>query len=184
MSRAGSVAALAYSNKIPATLLGIGALALGTAVLPYYSKMVANEDWKGIEHTLKTYRWKILQVSIPLTLGFYFFSEPLVRVLFERGAFTSADTVLVGKVQAVYILQIPFFLLTTLIVRLVSSLRYNQLLMFGAMISLPLNIVMNYVLMQYFGLVGIAMSTVIVYAVSLLFLSIGLKIRLSKLRKV
>ncbi|MCH8313602.1 MAG: hypothetical protein IID17_11520 [Nitrospinae bacterium] len=43
---------------------------------------------------------------------------------------------------------------------------------------------MNYVLMQYFGLVGIAMSTVIVYAVSLLFLSIGLKIRLSKLRKV
>jgi putative peptidoglycan lipid II flippase len=184
MLEPGSVAALGYSNKIPATLLGIGALALGTAILPYYSKMVANGDWTGIDHTLKTYRWKILQVSVPLTLGFYFFSEPVVRILFERGAFTPTDTVLVGKVQAIYILQVPFFLLTTLIVRLVSSLRYNQLLMFGAMISLPLNIVMNYVLMEYFGLAGIAMSTVLVYAVSLLFLSIGLKNRLNKLRTV
>lgn len=180
----GSVAALGYSNKIPATLIGIGALALGTAVLPYYSKMVANGDWKGIDHTLKTYRWKLIQVSLPLTLGFYFFSEPIVRILFERGAFTSTDTVLVGKVQAVYILQVPFFLLTTLVVRLISSLRYNQLMMFGSMISLPLNIVMNYVLMEYFGLVGIAMSTVLVYAVSLLFLSIGLKNKLNKLRTV
>lgn len=183
MLEPGSVAALGYSNKIPATLLGIGALALGTAILPYYSKMVASGDWKGIDHTLKTYRWKILQVSVPLTVGFYFISEPVVRTLFERGAFTSADTILVSKVQAIYILQIPFYLLTTLIVRLVSSLRYNQLLMYGAMISLPLNIIMNYVLMEYFGLTGIAMSTVLVYAVSLLFLSVGLKNKLNKLRK-
>jgi putative peptidoglycan lipid II flippase len=180
----GSVAALGYSNKIPATLIGIGALALGTAVLPYYSKMVAKEDWKGIDHTLKTYRWKLIQVSLPLTLGFYYFSEPLVRILFERGAFTSADTVLVGKVQAVYMLQVPFFLLTTLIVRLISSLRYNKLMMYGSMISLPLNIVMNFVFMKYFGLAGIAMSTVLVYAVSFLFLSIGLKHKLNQLRTI
>jgi putative peptidoglycan lipid II flippase len=183
MLEAGSVATLGYSNKIPSTLLGVGALALGTAILPFYSKMVANKDWKGIEHTLKTYRWKIIQVSVPLTLGFYFFSEPLVRGLFERGAFTSADTILVGKVQAVYFLQIPFFLSATLITRLVASLRYNQLLMFGSMISLPLNIIMNYVLMQYFGLMGIAMSTVFAYAVSLLFLSVGLYRKLNKLKK-
>ncbi len=183
MLEAGSVATLGYSNKIPATLLGVGALALGTAILPFYSKMVANKDWKGIEHTLKTYRWKIIQVSVPLTLGFYFYSEPLVRALFERGAFTSADTILVGKVQAVYFLQVPFFLSATLITRLISSLRYNQLLMFGSMITLPLNIIMNYVLMQYYGLLGIAMSTVIAYAVSLVFLSVGLHRKLSRLRK-
>lgn len=182
MLEPGSVATLGYSSRIPATLLGIGALALGTALLPYYSIMVANKDWTGIEHTLKTYRWKILQVSIPLTLGFYFFSEPVVRVLFERGAFTSADTILVSKVQAVYFLQIPFFLLATLVVRLVTSLQYNQLLMYGNMISLPLNIVLNFILMKYFGLMGIAISTVLVYAVSLLFLSVGLKNKLNKLK--
>lgn len=73
MLEPGSVAALGYSNKIPATLLGIGAMALGTAVLPYYSKMVANGDWKGVDHTLKVCRWKILQVSISVTLSLFLF---------------------------------------------------------------------------------------------------------------
>ena len=180
----GSVAALGYAGKIPATLVGIGAMALGTAVLPYYSKMVAKKDWRGIEHTLNTYRWKILQVAIPFTLLFYYFSEPIVQVLYQRGAFTAADTVLVGQVQAMYVLKIPLFLLTTLMVRLVSSLKYNKLLMFGAMISFAVNIIFNYLLMKYMGLPGIALSTVLVYAVSAVYLTVGLRMKLNTVQKL
>lgn len=180
----GSVAALGYAEKIPATLVGITAMALGTAVLPYFSKMVANEDWQGIEHTLNTYRWKIIQVAIPVTLLFYYFSEPIVQVLYQRGAFTAADTVLVGQVQAMYFLKIPFFLLTTLMVRLISSLKYNQLLMFGAMISFAVNIIFNILLMKIMGLPGIALSTVLVYVVSLLYLTVGLRIKLNRVKKL
>lgn len=180
----GSVAALGYAGKIPATLVGIGAFALGTAILPHYSKMVANKDWQGIEHTLKIYRWKIIQVATPLTLLFYYFSEPIVQVLYQRGAFTADDTVLVGQVQAMYILKTPFFLLTTLMVRLVSSLKFNQLLMFGAMISFAVNIIFNILLMKIMGLPGIALSTVLVYVVSLLYLTVGLRMKLNSVKKL
>lgn len=182
MLEPGSVAALSYGSKITITLAGIGAMAMGTALLPYFSKMVANKAWDGINHTLKTYRWKVLQVSIPVTLLIYFYSEPIIQTLFQRGAFTEADTVLVGKVQAMYILQVPFYALAILNVRLISSLKYNKLLLYGNMISLPLNIILNYLLMRFMGIAGIALSTTLVYAVSFVFLSVGLHKKLTSLR--
>lgn len=184
MLESGSVAVLTYAEKIPATLVGISAFALGTAVLPYFSKMVVNEDWQGIEHTLKTYRLKIVQVAVPFTLLFCYFSEPIVQVLYQRGAFTANDTVLVANVQTLYMMKIPFFLLTTLMVRLVSSLKYNKLIMYGAMISFVVNIVLNYILLKIMGLPGIALSTVLVYAVSFIYLTLGLRIKLNKIKNL
>lgn len=166
----GSVAALNYSNKMVALILGIGSVALSTAVLPYFSRMVAVGDWISVRHTLKIYIRLILAMTVPITLILFYFSEPLVRLLFERGAFTAANTVLVGQMQAFYLLQVPFYMISILIVRLISSLKANHVLMWGAIINLPLNVLLNYKFMQWWGVAGIALSTAVVYVVSFCFL--------------
>ncbi len=181
MLESGSVAALGYGSRIPAAILAIGAMGLGTAVLPYFSKMAANEDWDGIADTLKKYSLLIFQISVPLTILIYAFSEPLIRLFFERGAFTEQDTLLVGEIQAMYALQIPFYILSIMKVRLISSLKYNQLLFYGTLISFPLNIVLNYTFMQFMGVSGIALSTACVYLVSNWFLSVGLKRKMQRI---
>ena len=61
-------------------------------------------------------------------------------------------------------------MLGILIVRLISALNSNYILMWGAVISLPLNIVLNYIFMQWIGVSGIALSTSCVYLVSFIFL--------------
>ncbi len=181
MLEAGSVAALGYGNRIPSAVLAIGAMGLGTAALPYFSKMAAGKDWEGIADTLKKYSLLILQISIPVTLLLMYFSESLIRLLFERGAFTDRDTLVVGQIQAMYALQIPFYILSIMKVRLISSLKYNQLLFYGTLISFPLNIVLNYTFMQFMGVSGIALSTACVYLVSNMFLSVGLKRKMKRL---
>lgn len=184
MLEPGSVAALNYANKVVALILGIGAMALGAAVLPYFSRMVATKDWAGVRHTFKTYTWFIIFISIPLTTILFLFSESIINILFERGAFSAEDTRLVSQIQAFYVLQIPFYVLGILAVRLISSLKANQILMWGAGISLPLNILLNYIFMQWIGVAGIALSTACVYAISFLYLSIMLanKLRAGELR--
>jgi len=167
----GSVAALSYGNKIVAALMGVGSLALGTAVLPYFSKMVAADDWSGVRNTLKTYGCLILLATIPLTLALVYLSEPLVRLLFQRGAFTAEDTSLVSQVQIFYLLQIPIYMLVVLIVRLISSLRANKLLMWAALGNFSLNLILDYVFSLFWGVAGIALSTTVVHTVSLCFLS-------------
>ena len=171
---AGSVATLNYGSKVVTLILGIGAVSLSTAVFPHFSRMVAGYDWTGVRHTLKTYTYFILLVTIPLTLILVLFSDPLVRLLFERGAFTSMDTWRVSQVQALFLLQLPFYFLGILMVRLISSLNMNAILLQAAIVNLLCKIVFNYLLMQRLGAAGIALSTTLVYVVSLIYCSIML----------
>jgi putative peptidoglycan lipid II flippase len=166
----GNVSALSYGNKIPAGLLAIGATALGTAALPYFSSMAATGDWQGCRHTLKRYSLLILSITIPCTVLLIVFSQFLVRMLFQRGAFTSLDTAIVSRVQACYAIQIPFYVLCILFVRFISSVRRNDLLMYASAINLIVDIGMNLVLMRIWGVAGIALSTSIVMIVSFTFL--------------
>ena len=166
----GSVAALAYGNRIAAFAIGIGSIAISTAVLPYFSRMVAAEDWQSVRHTLRTFLRLIALTTIPPVLALIYFSVPLASLLFERGAFTAADSRLVGTIQAMYLIQVPFYLLGTLIVRLVSSMQANHLLMWGSAINLTLNIVFNLLFMRWLGVAGIALSTSAVYMISLVYL--------------
>jgi putative peptidoglycan lipid II flippase len=169
---AGSVATLNYGGKVVTLILGIGAVSLSTAVFPHFSRMVAGYDWTGVRHTLKTYACFILLVTIPLTLILVLFSEPLVRLLFERGAFTSGNTLRVSQVQSLFLLQVPFYFLGILIVRLISSLNMNRVLMEAAIINLLSKVVFNYFLMKRMGVAGIALSTALMYTVSFTYCSI------------
>lgn len=166
----GSVAALGFGNKVPALILGLGAMALGTAVLPYFSVQIARCDWNGVRHTFETYTRLILLISVPFTILLYFCSEWMVRLLFQRGAFTTEDTAIVGSVQAYYCLQIPFYILGIMGVRLITAMAMNNILIVIAVVNLIANVIGNYILMQWLGVTGIALSTSIVYLLSSLML--------------
>lgn len=166
----GSVSILSYGTKIPMLLLGVGAMAASTAVLPYFSEMVAAGQLDKARHTLLTYARLIAAVTIPLTVILVAFSEPIVRLLFQRGAFTDAHTREVAWVQSLALLQIAPFALGILAVRLLSSLKANHILMWGSAISLVLTIVLNYLFTQPLGVAGIALATSLMYGVSMCFL--------------
>ena len=177
MLQPGSVAALSYANKIVSVITALGVTALGTAVLPYFSKMVASNDWNGCRHTLKRYSVLVVAGSVPIAVALMVFAKPVVRILFQRGAFTSADTELVSWVEICYAIQIPFFVWSTLFVRLLSAMHRNRVLMYCAAINLLLDIVLNVVLMRAMGIAGIALSTSLVFVFTFLFLG-GWSLRL------
>ncbi|MFQ5729281.1 MAG: murein biosynthesis integral membrane protein MurJ, partial [Waddliaceae bacterium] len=171
----GSVSALGYGNKGVLFIVGISSIGLSTVILPHFSKQVAMNDWKKVRHTLLAYSRVILVVTAPFTLVLIYFSEPIVTMVFERGAFTNTDTQLVGQVQAFYFPQIPFYILGILGVRLLSAIGKNQILMVIGAINLIVNVIGNYIFMQYWGLAGIALSTSIVYALSMFLVFMSLR---------
>jgi putative peptidoglycan lipid II flippase len=166
MLESGSVATLNYANKVVAMILGISSMAIGTAVLPHFSRLIASENWSEVRYTFRTYTRLIIMVTIPATLILFYLSEPITKLLFERGAFTSQDTQLVAQTQAYYLLQLPFYVLGILGVRLISAMAKNKVLMHISFVNLIINIIGNYFFMQYLGVAGIALSTAIVYALS------------------
>lgn len=171
----GSVAALSYGQKLAAVILAIGPVALSTAALPHLSLMTATGDSAGVRNTVRS-GWKpILAVTVPVTLLLIQFSGPLVRLLFEKGAFTQADTQLVATVQRCALLQIPFAMLSAFLARLVSSLKANRILMWGAMINLTLTAVLDYLLMQWRGVPGIALAGALVSMIGCCYLWLAVR---------
>ncbi len=166
----GSVAALSYGNRVVSLPIFLVTTALNAAIVPYFSKMVANQDWTGVNHTLKRYLKLIFLTTVPLMIGVIVFSEQIVSLLFQRGSFTASDTQLVANIQNFYALQIPFYVAALFVVDTIVSLRKNYILMWGSGLNLIANIAGNFMFMHFLGVKGIALSTSCVYLVSFSFL--------------
>jgi len=166
----GSVAALNYGSKLITLPISLITTALSTSVIPYFSKMVADRNWSGLHATIKRYLGLVLIITVPTTVFLFLFSQPLVEVLLKRGSFTTQDTHIVAQVQAMYALQIPFYVSGILVVRLISAMQLNQILMLASGFNLAINIFLNYLFMQWLGIKGIALSTSCVYVFSCLYI--------------
>jgi putative peptidoglycan lipid II flippase len=128
--------------------------------------MVVANDWVGVRHTLSTYSRLVLWGGIAMVLLIVAFSSPIVSLLFERGAFSEADTRAVAEVQALLALQIPFYVLGMIAVRLLSATSGNRILMWISFGNFAVNIVANYVFMRLWGVAGIALATSLVYVIA------------------
>lgn len=166
---AGSIAALNYGLKIPAFAIGIGAIALGNVLLPYFSKMAVNN--KELLY-LKLQQWLKLTfyLSLTITIVGILVSFTVVKIVFERDEFVADDTLIVAKIQQMYFIQIPFYLVTIIMVRFLTSINKNNFMMFTSLISALLNLLFNYILMKIMGVYGLALSTSIVaFIISAIF---------------
>jgi putative peptidoglycan lipid II flippase len=170
MLPAGSVAALSYGNKITSFVLGIGAASLTTAALPHLSTMAAERRIAEMRALLCRYVRFLLLVSVAVTVLLIACSREIVALLFQRGAFAASDTAVVSSVQAALLLQVPFFFISGFTVRFVMAFRANRIMFWGTAISAAVNVIGNYVFMIWFGVVGIALSTALVYAISAAYL--------------
>jgi len=170
MLPAGSVAALSYGNKIMAVPLNVAVTALGTALVPFLSVQVAKREWGALQHTVSKYVRLSFGLALLPTAALAFWASPLVRVLFERGAFGPEDTRVVAGVQVLASLQIPFYLAGVLVVRAISALSANHFLLWGNVLNLVVNVAFNLLFMRFLGVAGIALSTSVMYLVSFAFL--------------
>ncbi len=166
----GSVSLLSYGQKLASLMITVCSLAVSNAVLPHFSEMSSRNDWEGLRRSVRVMgRW-IWAVSVPVTGILILFSNPIAALVFKRGAVSAADALNIGAVQALLLLQLPFYMIGILSVRLISSLKANVVLMYGTILSLVLKLVFNFVLMRWWGVRGIALATSLVYVVACIFL--------------
>lgn len=175
----GNVSVLNYAGKLVALVLAVVAASLSTALFPRFSHLIAAGQWHELRRVLVRFSRGVLLLSIPVVVGLALVGETLVRLVFERGAFTAETTAAVSQVQLWLFPQIPFYVLAMIGWRMLSSLNANRMVLCLAALNLTLNVAGNYVLMRWFGVRGIAMSTSLMYLVAAgaTFLAIRLKLK-------
>jgi len=159
MLPAGSVSALVYGNRLVGVVVTLLAGAASTAVTPYFSRMIAQRDWAGCRHTVRTWVRITALASVPLAALLIAASHFVVRIAFEHGAFGPRDTSVVAPVMAMYAIQIPFIVSSRVFYRFIIAMRRTDLALYCGMLNLVLDIALNLVLMRWFGVAGIALAT-------------------------
>lgn len=174
----GSVAALGFGSRVTALVIAIAGVGVATSVLPAFSRLVADRDWPVLGRTLVQYGAIVVVLSAGISAAVALFTVPVTELLFERGNFTGADTERVAQVQGYFVLQLPFFLISLVLVRLLSALTSNRIVFAITAFNSVLNVGLNYVLMQSMGVAGIALSTTLVHLLSTLLFAVAAAARI------
>jgi putative peptidoglycan lipid II flippase len=175
----GQVSIQQYGGKVVAVVLAVGAASLSTVLFPRFAHLIATRRYGDVQAMLRYYTRLIVLVSVPVVAILALFSEPLVRLLFERGAFTAQATAATSAVQLCLLPQIPFYVLAMLGARVLSALDGNAVVLRIGALNLAVNVVGNYVLMQWFGVRGIALATSLVYVVAALVTLLAIRVKLA-----
>jgi putative peptidoglycan lipid II flippase len=159
MLTAGSVSALAYASRFVSVALTLLAGTISTALAPYFARLIAHRDWEGCRQTLKTWGRIAALVSLPIAIALIAGARPLIRIALQHGMFTARDTAVVAPVLALYAIQIPFFAVSRVFYRFLVALRRTDLVLYCGVMNLVLDVVLNLILMRWFGVAGIALAT-------------------------
>lgn len=174
----GSIAAINYGNKMPAFLKGLLVVAITNVLLPYFSKMILENRKRTFDQLFKMLKLIFLVAGIFAVIGI-FLSDFLVALFFERKEFTEEDTVLVANIQKIFLVYIPFSIAAMVVVNFLTSINKNAVMAYVSFVALVLNIVLDYILIQYYGIFGIALCTTLVVIIKDIAL-ISYAYRLSK----
>jgi putative peptidoglycan lipid II flippase len=105
----GAISFLYYADRVMEFPLGVFGIALASASLPAMSRQAAAGDTRGLAATLNFALRLAVYVCVPATVGLVVLRAPVVRILFERGRFTAADTAATAEALTGYAVGLVFF---------------------------------------------------------------------------
>jgi murein biosynthesis integral membrane protein MurJ len=178
---AGSISALSYAGKISSLPVGIVFVAVGRAALPYLARQAAAKDMQAFKSTLRLYLWAVGLVTAGLTAFMLALAHPLVRLLFQRGAFSPADATHTARTLMGFAVGLVPMGLGFLLARAFSALGKNRVLMWTTVFSVVANAAFDYVMARYWQSTGIAVATSAVYCCTLVILLVVLRRSIGKL---
>lgn len=174
---AGSISYIYYAdrlNQLPLGLIGIG---LGTILLPTISRQLSRKDDAGAMDTQNRGIELALLLTLPATIAFLTVAEPIIRALFQHGAFNAQDTIRCAQSLAAFSLGLPAYVLIKVLTPGFYARQDTRTPVRFAMWSIGINIVLNLALIPTIAHIGPPLATAVAAWVNLAMLYVTLKRR-------
>ena len=98
---AGSVASFRYARRIALLPVGVVAQAIGVASYPLLAKLFKNNDLEELNLLVRKQLVYLFKVNGALMVFYILHSQFLIELIYERGAFTTQDTLRVSSVFSI-----------------------------------------------------------------------------------
>jgi putative peptidoglycan lipid II flippase len=168
--RSGAAAAIYYGERFYQLPVGLLGIAVATVYYPRFSQHAARRDRHAIAADLSLALRLVAFAAIPASVGLALVAQPATRLLFERGAFTAADSARAANMIATYGLGIWAYCALPVLVRAfyASGDRLSPAKI--GLIAVSINCVLNLTLVWFLAERGLAVATAVAAAVQVVLL--------------
>ncbi|KJC55674.1 multidrug transporter MurJ [Bradyrhizobium sp. LTSPM299] len=158
---AGALAALYYAERLYQLPIGVIGIAVGTVLLPEMARRLAADDVAGAAASQRRAFELTLLATIPFVAAFIAVPDVIVRAVFVRGAYTTADAAAAAATLAAYAVGlIPFVMIRSAIATFYAR-KDTATPVKASLTGLAVNVLLKVLQMGTLAQVGLALATAV-----------------------
>jgi putative peptidoglycan lipid II flippase len=156
-----AVGSLWYSQRLVYLPVGLFGVAMGVVCLPAMSRAWAREDHEAMSNSTTFALRHVLFLAVPCAALLSVAAVPIIRLLFERGAFDGRSVAETAWALAFYLPGIPAFCCAKVAVTPFYAQHDTKTPVKIAVLCMVINLLLNLILMQFLRQGGLALATTI-----------------------
>ena len=157
----GAIAVLQFADRIYQLPLGVVGIAIGVVLLPELSRALkGGEPQLAADYQNRSFSFALF-LTLPAAAALMVISEPVVRVLYERGAFTAETTEITARALSYFAPGLPAFVLVKVFSPGFFARENTATPMRVAGVTMVVNVAFSLALFPSMGEAGIALATTI-----------------------
>jgi putative peptidoglycan lipid II flippase len=155
----GAVSWLNLAFRLMYLPIGLFGVSIATATLPAVARHAAAENMTAVRTTIADGLTLMLMLNVPATVGLIVLATPIVRVIFEHGAFTSSDTAATAAALGYYALGLVGYSVVRILSPSFYALGQSRTPVAVSIATVLANAVLNVALVRAYGYTGLALGT-------------------------
>ncbi|MDR1488599.1 MAG: murein biosynthesis integral membrane protein MurJ [Holosporales bacterium] len=155
----GSISFIYYADRFIQLPLAIFGISVATVLLPEISRIFSTGDKSKIYNLKDLIVTFSIRIGIPAAVGLFAISYQVIDIFYGHGKFTQSDVYNTSVVLQLFTIGLPAYILSKILSSILFAKKNSKTPLFAAVISIICNIILNYILIKYIGVFGIAVST-------------------------
>jgi len=153
----GGLSWLGYAFRLMQFPIGVFGVAVGTASIPVLSRLASEDKIPDFRNTLSSSINLVLLLSLPSACGLIILGQPIIRLLYSHGgAFKESDVLMTGWALAGYAIGLTGYAAIKVLSPAFYALNDARTPMVIALISIAVNAIACYFLMNLFSNIGVS----------------------------
>jgi putative peptidoglycan lipid II flippase len=173
----GAIAIINYADRLNQLPLGVIGIAIGVVLLPELSRALRAGNTEEALHLQNRSLEFGMAITVPAAVGLAMLPEPIIALVFERGAFTRETTLVTSEVLAAFSIGLPAFVLMKIFTPVFYAREDMRTPLWASSISVVINIAGSLFLFPRLGVMGLAIATSLAGWLSALYLGQQLVVR-------
>ena len=152
-----AITALGYSNRLYIIIVGVFSFVATNLLFPYFAKAAASGNTGESSRLTRSSIRILVFILAPISVGIMMLAGPFVSLVYERQAFTAADTVITASALRCYAVGMIFTAVCEVLTKAFFAIEKTKIPMVSALISMAFNVSLVLILGEKLSVGGIAL---------------------------